>query len=815
MKNQGQALIQAMVIGAIVAGSAVFMTQKQSQVSRVIGSNIVREDLLKVTSGMEQILSSVKACGGDFSSQIGSLVAQADGTTVDLTEVNVGAPYGVIFSNNSAFGSRATVDTDGNQLQGNIIVNDIRLTKVDTNNVNISIDFKINDAKSMFKRNDGSDFILTRSFDLKVHYDDAGNYDTCHLDPSGKVEDAVFRFCQGTGAVYDSETVECRIVRLEDKTCAANEAMVGLDPDMSDPKDPKLVPVCASNLATRIDLECNTAAGEFLKGVNADGSKNCQTLEKADISHLVSTSIADCSSHEINMLGDAGDEKIKISCASSTPSYSLAWVNSPSTVMVDTNINPIVKVWDGASTASSLSSGSVTYTIHTGTGCSGATVATFSGVNFSSGLADGTSSNVQHSSGGSFSLKATSSGTPASPYGTLTAICKDFTITSYELIFSQYPSFYQSGTNFDPEFIVEYSSGNPSSDQNVSLYKYSDASCSTAASGTFSGTTTKTVTTSENSATFSSVAYTGSESVLYVKASDGTNSSECLAVSSYGASGGCSPQIQDEPNRWPLTAYDLKSDLNSSVSITSLGAYDSGKGFAATPRSQPNFYRRTLAYLVEGGNDVDTLKVSNHHFDFPNNANVTFSSTPSSTITIYMNTALRFGITNYFEGSGASTQIQINDNIFGFSGTYLVQLEIVYNTSSCTIGVPCSASLVSANYFYQYPYSSSGSSSLPYTSGSTISGFDWNMRRQANNVHACLGDPCTWNSGSNVYNAAGAYHKQAVDASSCSWTSSTAYHRFINMFYATPHPDQEAEYNYTLNNPNDFEADMNIQYQDL
>jgi hypothetical protein len=317
MNNKGFSILNVLIIGSILSAMTVNVFQRQELSKRSTSSNDIQEELNRVTSMVSQVLANSRACTGHFlTNHLRPFYADSTLSQRNLTSgIILSSPYGRLISPNQNWGVKTSTLT----------VDSITLNKISNETSRIDFYFRVNDENSFLHYTSQNNKRVLRSVDLTISRDSNGIIDGCFVDSDELISDAIERFCQGPGAIFDRNSYECRVIVPQMVNCPVGQILVGLDLDNSDPSAPKVVPHCTSSYAGNTDLSCPT--NQVLRGIDVNGDAICENLTANDLSHLIaanqkfpSTSgFENCASNRMRFNVQAGSIELECDPVSTPP----------------------------------------------------------------------------------------------------------------------------------------------------------------------------------------------------------------------------------------------------------------------------------------------------------------------------------------------------------------------------------------------------------------------------------------------------------------------------------------------------------------
>ncbi len=368
LSNQGSALIQVTIVGALVGALALFTSQNQMNTSQFIKTEMAKNSLTNVMYRVAALLSKEEICNASSL----HLLTTSSTTTWSTTGTGITAGGGTTGVDNVGYLLKVGTDYGLNDT--------FKLTQ---------LDFVISDPTNQYARLDATFTVntdngnavflganvITRSITVKYNdYTSSNTVEACWADTYLAISDIISRYCRGLGSIYSVLTNQCFLIGMNPIKCPSGYLVQGLTYDQSGSyADNKMEPVCALP-ATNIFTSSTCAANQIPIGINADGSLHCISLTMNYISHLVDTSSVNCTSKPMRRLMMSSTSNLIVpECGTNTPTPTAYPTNTPNTTPTYTatpTSNPTATNTPGGPTNTPTPSPTSTPTAG-GTGCTG------------------------------------------------------------------------------------------------------------------------------------------------------------------------------------------------------------------------------------------------------------------------------------------------------------------------------------------------------------------------------------------------------------------------------------------------------------
>jgi hypothetical protein len=308
-------IIQVLIVSVVLSTAAIIATKRSSIVSKRMAYNTYRSDIKELARRVNTLLSR-----HDYCDVVPEIIGVDVSTPVTITEITH-PDFGTIVATNETYGAN-----------GKITVSNLQLSRVNSELVNLNITALIDDKKSIGVKT------IVEAVPLKTVQ--SGNViQQCFADKDSEVRDALEAFCNGTGAILDSNH-RCLLIGVEETTCPSGQAMQGLD--FGTTYDFSLginVPVMNLNC---VDLPsavsnsiCPDLANEIPIGLRASGDIDCASMTAPSLASIVDHTPVDCSGKAQMGIGTTlgPNSKIEVDCvagASSPPAPAPSSAPAPS-----------------------------------------------------------------------------------------------------------------------------------------------------------------------------------------------------------------------------------------------------------------------------------------------------------------------------------------------------------------------------------------------------------------------------------------------------------------------------------------------------
>jgi len=304
--ESGIAMVQVLVLGALLSGAITFSVLQNSKASKQISHNIYNQDLRNLVDRIQSVLANEVDCT--------DMIAATTGFSTLATSASI-SPTSLAGTNLRVF----LQETDAVTLvprygsQEKISLTDITITRGADNDGagTLLLNFRIDD-----------DVLGIREFAKSIPIimlGTAATVTSCHANPDDIIADAVQRFCHGPGAIYKEETNQCFIIGVNATDCDSGEYVRGL---AFDPATLMMNPVCETPTVASYDEVGCYGLATVPTGLDGSGDIVCSTMTSSYIWDLVflnqqNAAFEICSSNIAKLSYNV--EGLRVRCQAATP----------------------------------------------------------------------------------------------------------------------------------------------------------------------------------------------------------------------------------------------------------------------------------------------------------------------------------------------------------------------------------------------------------------------------------------------------------------------------------------------------------------
>lgn len=306
-QESGIALIQVLMMSVLLAGAVTFSVLQNSKSVQKVSHDIYAQDLRQFVSRVQGVLANQPDCTDIVGATTG-FATLATGATITPT---------VLLGTNL---QKFLEVTDGVTFlptygaQGKIFLTSMSIQRTTDTAATLTLNFRLNDDKALGIREFAKVIPL-------IIIGTPTSVTACHANPDDMISDAVKRFCQGPGAIYNPDTHQCYLIGFNNSGCEPGYFVKGLSYSAS---TMMVTPICASVSGLTYDeVGCTAQAGAPV-GFDADGDVICHKMTSNYIWDLVylnqqNAVYTDCTSR-ITKLDFMGND-LMVRCLAPTPTY--------------------------------------------------------------------------------------------------------------------------------------------------------------------------------------------------------------------------------------------------------------------------------------------------------------------------------------------------------------------------------------------------------------------------------------------------------------------------------------------------------------
>jgi hypothetical protein len=308
-QESGVALIQVLMMSVLLAGSITFSVLQNNKTTQKVSHDIYTQDLRQFVSRVQDVLANQPDCTDIVGGTTG-FATLATGNTITPTELTGAA----------ASLQKFLEVTDAGTLiprygaQEKISLNSMSIERTTDTAAILTLNFTIDDQGVLGIRE------FAKTIPLVI-IGTPTTVTSCHADPDDMISDAVKRFCQGPGAIYDPDTHQCLLIGFNDQDCDPGEYVKGLSYDAS---TMMVTPVCEGISGLTYDeVGCVGKAGSPV-GYDAAGDVICEKMTSNyiwDLVHIDQQNAAtmDCTSRITKFV--VGASNFSVHCPAPTPTF--------------------------------------------------------------------------------------------------------------------------------------------------------------------------------------------------------------------------------------------------------------------------------------------------------------------------------------------------------------------------------------------------------------------------------------------------------------------------------------------------------------